>query len=45
VLFEPSKEDLPLRNLNGDVIPTLVLLPVLPQDIEEYALEEALLAK
>ncbi len=45
VLFEPSDEDLPLRNFQGDIIPTLVLLPVLPQDIEEYALEEALLAK
>ena len=45
VLFEPSDDDPPLRKPGGDIIPTLVLLTVLPQDIEEYALEEVLLAK
>ena len=44
VLFEPSDEDQPLQNFSGDIIPILALLPVLTQDIEEYALEEALLA-
>lgn len=43
VLFEPAVENHVLRNPSGDIIPTFVLLPVLSQDIEEYALEDALL--
>ncbi len=40
VLF-PPRPGLAARAADGRVIPTLVLLPLLPHDLEEYAAEEA----
>ncbi len=44
VLFEPSCAEPRTETSNGKEPHTLVLLPYLQQDMEEYALEEALLA-
>jgi len=42
VLFAPERSDRPVRRRDGSEIPTLVLLPLLHRDIEEYAADDAL---
>jgi Protein of unknown function (DUF2851) len=42
VLFPPSPEAPPARRSDGQAIPTLVLLPYLHRDLEEYASDDAL---
>jgi hypothetical protein len=42
VLFPPGPHELPARNHEGAVIPTLVLMPLLLRDLEEYASDDAL---
>lgn len=44
VLFEPGIAEPKAVRSDGQIPPTLVLLPHLRQDLEEYALEEALLS-
>jgi len=42
VLFPPAADELPARHDDGREIPTLVLLPLLHRDLEEYASDDAL---
>ena len=42
VLFPPAVDELPARHDDGREIPTLVLLPLLHRDLEEYASDDAL---
>jgi len=42
VLFPPSPGERPARRGDGQEIPTLVLLPLLHRDLEEYASDDAL---
>jgi hypothetical protein len=42
VLFPPSEGELPAQHADGRVLPTLVLLPLLHRDLEEYASDDAL---
>ena len=42
VLFPPEISALPARGRDGAELPTLVLLPLLHRDIEEYAADDAL---
>lgn len=42
VLFPPSEGEVPARHADGRVLPTLVLLPLLHRDLEEYASDDAL---
>jgi hypothetical protein len=42
VLFPPAMDELPARHDDGREIPTLVLLPLLHRDLEEYASDDAL---
>ena len=42
VLFPPAAGDLPARRGDGEIIPALVLLPLLHRDLEEYASDDAL---
>ena len=42
VLFPPATDETPVINAQGRRIPTLVLLPLLNRDLEEYASDDAL---
>lgn len=42
VLFPPAADEAPARHADGREIPTLVLLPLLHRDLEEYASDDAL---
>ncbi len=42
VLFPPSEGEWPAQHADGRVLPTLVLLPLLHRDLEEYASDDAL---
>jgi hypothetical protein len=42
VLFPPTAGEAPARHRDGREIPTLVLLPLLHRDLEEYASDDAL---
>ncbi|MEI7566898.1 MAG: DUF2851 family protein, partial [Opitutaceae bacterium] len=42
VLFPPSAGEVPAQHAEGRVLPTLVLLPLLHRDLEEYASDDAL---
>ncbi|HEY4246718.1 MAG TPA: DUF2851 family protein [Lacunisphaera sp.] len=42
VLFPPGVDERPALNKSGEPIPTLVLLPLLYRDLEEYASDDAL---
>lgn len=42
VLFPPSADENPAVGANGEIIPTLVLLPLLHRDLEEYVSDDAL---
>ncbi|MEI6108211.1 MAG: DUF2851 family protein [Opitutae bacterium] len=42
VMFPPAVGEAPARHADGRVIPTLVLLPLLHRDLEEYASDDAL---
>ena len=42
VLFPPGSAEKSARRRNGESIPTLVLLPLLHRDLEEYASDDAL---
>ena len=42
VLFHPADGEEPARRADGRVLPTLVLLPLLHRDLEEYASDDAL---
>lgn len=42
VLFPPAPGERPARRGDGQAIPTLVLLPLLHRDLEEYASDDAL---
>lgn len=42
VLFSPGADERPALNKRGEPIPTLVLLPLLYRDLEEYASDDAL---
>lgn len=42
VMFPPTADEAPARHADGRDIPTLVLLPLLHRDLEEYASDDAL---
>jgi hypothetical protein len=42
LLFPPEKSELPVHQGDGAEMPTLVLLPLLHRDLEEYAADDAL---
>jgi hypothetical protein len=42
VLFPPGADEIPARRADGQEMPTLVLLPLLHRDLEEYASDDAL---
>lgn len=42
ILFPPAADAAPARHADGREIPTLVLLPLLHRDLEEYASDDAL---
>jgi len=42
LLFPPGKSELPVHDSDGVEMPTLVLLPLLYRDLEEYAADDAL---
>ena len=42
VLYPPGPDEIAVRRTDGREIPTLVLLPLLHRDLEEYASDEAL---